>query len=159
MSNEPVRDFPASSHIRGPGFIGVVTEYTLRLFLAPGSITTSSCYYPLERIEEVSEWAGSIAHKLPRQVQFVIEINRRSSKELLKVANRPNSPPRFYRPDAVTFPSAGQRRKSCSASPSKPNRSLSEFLALPVSLLSVQIHSTSMDFRTTGIAEVHRRFL
>ena len=58
----------------GPGFFGVVTEYTLRLFSAPGSITTSSYYYPLERIEEVGEWAGSIARKLPRQVEFVIMI-------------------------------------------------------------------------------------
>jgi FAD/FMN-containing dehydrogenase len=50
----------------GPGFFGIVTEYTLRLFSAPGSITASTYYYPLERIEEVGTWAGSIARKLPR---------------------------------------------------------------------------------------------
>lgn len=58
----------------GPGFFGVVTEYTLKTFSAPASITSSSYYYPLERIEEVSEWAGSIARNLPRQVEFVIMI-------------------------------------------------------------------------------------
>jgi FAD/FMN-containing dehydrogenase len=29
----------------GPGFFGVVTEYTLRLFAAPRAITTSNYYY------------------------------------------------------------------------------------------------------------------
>jgi FAD/FMN-containing dehydrogenase len=58
----------------GPGFFGVVTEYTLKLYPAPAAITSSNYYYPIERIEEVGEWAGSIARKLPRQVEFVIMI-------------------------------------------------------------------------------------
>ena len=33
----------------GPAFFGVVTEYTLRAFPAPGAITTSNYYFPLER--------------------------------------------------------------------------------------------------------------
>jgi FAD/FMN-containing dehydrogenase len=37
----------------GPGFFGVVTEYTLKVFSAPASITSSSYYYPLDCIEEV----------------------------------------------------------------------------------------------------------
>jgi len=58
----------------GPGFFGVITEYTLKLFSAPASITSSSYYYPLDCIEEVGEWAGSIARELPRQVEFSINI-------------------------------------------------------------------------------------
>jgi FAD/FMN-containing dehydrogenase len=58
----------------GPGFFGVVTEYTLKAYSAPATVTSSSYYYPLERIEEVGEWAGSVARKLPRQVEFYITI-------------------------------------------------------------------------------------
>jgi FAD/FMN-containing dehydrogenase len=58
----------------GPGFFAVVTEYTLKVFPRPKSITASSYCYPLDRIEEVGEWAGSIARKLPRQVEFAIII-------------------------------------------------------------------------------------
>src|SRR5215472_7594847 len=36
----------------GPGFFGVVTEYTLRLFPAPGAIMTSNYHYPLELAPE-----------------------------------------------------------------------------------------------------------
>src|SRR5262249_2857507 len=58
----------------GPGFFGVVTEYTLRAYRAPEAITSSSYYYPLERIEEVGEWAGRLARRLPREIELSIAI-------------------------------------------------------------------------------------
>src|SRR5713101_3552909 len=58
----------------GPGFFGVVTEYTLRLFAEPRAITTSNYYYPLELIEEVGAWAGAIARELPKEVELTILI-------------------------------------------------------------------------------------
>jgi FAD/FMN-containing dehydrogenase len=58
----------------GPGFFGIVTEYSLKAYSAPATITSSTYYYPLERIEEVGQWAGSLALKLPRQVELSIVI-------------------------------------------------------------------------------------
>lgn len=58
----------------GQGFFGVVTEYTLRLFAAPRAITTTIYYYPLELIEEVGVWAGSVARELPKEVELTIRI-------------------------------------------------------------------------------------
>jgi len=54
----------------GPGFFGVVTEYTLRVFPAPGAIITSIYYYPLEIAGELSEWCGRLARSLPRQIEL-----------------------------------------------------------------------------------------
>jgi FAD/FMN-containing dehydrogenase len=56
----------------GPGFFGVVTEYTLRLFPAPSGIATSNYYYPLELAGELGEWAAGVAHGLPKQVELTI---------------------------------------------------------------------------------------
>jgi FAD/FMN-containing dehydrogenase len=56
----------------GPGFFGVVTEYTLKVHRAPTAITTSSYYYPLECIEQVGKWAGGIARKLAREVELTM---------------------------------------------------------------------------------------
>jgi FAD/FMN-containing dehydrogenase len=56
----------------GPGFFGVITEYSLRLYPAPAAITTSNYYYPLERAEEVGAWAGKIARQLPKHVEMTI---------------------------------------------------------------------------------------
>jgi FAD/FMN-containing dehydrogenase len=56
----------------GPGFFGVVTEYRLKLYPAPRAITTSSYYYPLQRIEEVGTWAASVAKKFPAEVELTI---------------------------------------------------------------------------------------
>lgn len=56
----------------GPGFFGVVTQYLLRLYLTPRAITTSTYYYPLQCIEEVGAWAGSVARQLPREVELTI---------------------------------------------------------------------------------------
>jgi FAD/FMN-containing dehydrogenase len=56
----------------GPGFFGVVTEYTLRLFPAPGAITTSNYYYPFELAEELGRWVAGAARELPKQVELTI---------------------------------------------------------------------------------------
>lgn len=56
----------------GPGFFAVVTEYRLKLYLAPGAITTSSYYYPLEQIEALGAWGASVARQLPREVELTI---------------------------------------------------------------------------------------
>ncbi len=56
----------------GPGFFGVVTQYLLKLYPAPRAITTSTYYYPLQRIEEVGAWAASVARDLPRDVELTI---------------------------------------------------------------------------------------
>jgi FAD/FMN-containing dehydrogenase len=55
----------------GPGFFAVAIQYFLKLYKAPRAITTSSYYYPLQRIEEVGTWAGSVA----RQMSSVVELN------------------------------------------------------------------------------------
>ncbi|MBV8452276.1 MAG: FAD-binding oxidoreductase [Deltaproteobacteria bacterium] len=56
----------------GPGFFGVVTEYTLQVFPAPGAIMTSNYYYPLELAAELGGWVGGIARELPKQVELTI---------------------------------------------------------------------------------------
>ena len=56
----------------GPGFFGVVTQYLLKLYTAPRAITSSTYFYPLERIEEVGTWAASVARRLPREVELTI---------------------------------------------------------------------------------------
>jgi FAD/FMN-containing dehydrogenase len=58
----------------GPAFFGVVTEYTVRVFPAPGAISTSNYYYPLELVSELGEWAGSIARELPPHVELTMFI-------------------------------------------------------------------------------------
>lgn len=56
----------------GPGFFAVVTQYLLKLYPVPRTITTSTYYYPLQRIEEVGAWAVRIARQLPREVELTI---------------------------------------------------------------------------------------
>lgn len=56
----------------GSGFFGVVTHYLLKLYPVPPAITTSTYYYPLERIEDVGAWAEGIAGQLPREVELTI---------------------------------------------------------------------------------------
>jgi FAD/FMN-containing dehydrogenase len=58
----------------GPGFFGVITEYSLRLYPAPRAITTSNYCYPLGCIDEVGAWAGEVARKLPKIVELTILI-------------------------------------------------------------------------------------
>jgi FAD/FMN-containing dehydrogenase len=56
----------------GPGFFAVVTQYRLTLYPVPRAITTSTYYYPLQRIAEVGAWAASIARQLPREVELTM---------------------------------------------------------------------------------------
>jgi FAD/FMN-containing dehydrogenase len=56
----------------GPGFFAVVTQYRLKLYPVPRAITTSTYYYPLQRIAEVGAWAADIARQLPREVELAI---------------------------------------------------------------------------------------
>ncbi|WNM63774.1 FAD-binding oxidoreductase [Candidatus Nitrospira neomarina] len=56
----------------GPGFFGVVTQYLLKLYPMPRAITTSTYFYPLERMEEVGAWAGGIAGQLPQEIELAI---------------------------------------------------------------------------------------
>ena len=60
--------------IRGAGarFFGIVTEYTLRLYAAPGAIRTSNYYYPLELVGELGRWVAGVARELPKQVELTI---------------------------------------------------------------------------------------
>jgi FAD/FMN-containing dehydrogenase len=59
----------------GPGFFGIVTEYTLRVFSAPGTIFSSIYCYPLEDCGEIGEWAAGIARELPKQVELTLSIS------------------------------------------------------------------------------------
>jgi FAD/FMN-containing dehydrogenase len=56
----------------GPGIFAVVTQYLLKLYPVPRAITTSTYYYPLERIEKVGTWAATMAGQLPREVELTI---------------------------------------------------------------------------------------
>ena len=58
----------------GPGFFAVAIQYFLKLYEAPHAITTSTYYYPLQRIEEVGAWAGSVARQMPSEVELKIFI-------------------------------------------------------------------------------------
>ena len=58
----------------GPGFFGIVTEYTLRVFSAPGAIISSTYCFPLETFGELGEWAGGIARAMPKQVELTLSI-------------------------------------------------------------------------------------
>jgi FAD/FMN-containing dehydrogenase len=59
----------------GPGFFGVVTEYSLRAYPAPRAITTSNYYYPLRCAGELGAWAGEVARRLPKNVELTILIS------------------------------------------------------------------------------------
>lgn len=56
----------------GPGFFGVVTEYRLKPYPVPRAITSSTYIYPLERLQEVGEWAESVARRLPSNVELTM---------------------------------------------------------------------------------------
>jgi FAD/FMN-containing dehydrogenase len=59
----------------GPGFFGVITEYSLRVYPEPRAITTSNYYYPLRCAEELGAWAGEVARRLPKNVELTILIS------------------------------------------------------------------------------------
>jgi FAD/FMN-containing dehydrogenase len=56
----------------GPGFFGVVTELSLRLYPAPRAITTSNYWYPLESVEEVGAWVAGVARELRQELELSI---------------------------------------------------------------------------------------
>lgn len=56
----------------GPGFFGVVTKYSLRVYPVPRAITTTNYYFSLQRAENVGAWVASIADKLPKHVELAI---------------------------------------------------------------------------------------
>jgi FAD/FMN-containing dehydrogenase len=56
----------------GPGFFAVVTQYVLKLYPVPRAITTSSYYYPFQRIPDIGAWVAQIARQLPREVELAI---------------------------------------------------------------------------------------
>jgi FAD/FMN-containing dehydrogenase len=58
----------------GPGFFGVVTQYRLKLYESPRAITTSTYAFSLDDIEEVGAWAGSLAGRLPSDVELALFI-------------------------------------------------------------------------------------
>lgn len=53
----------------GPGLFAVALRYHLKLYPLPKAITTSVYYYQMENLVEVADWLGSVAHKLPRNVE------------------------------------------------------------------------------------------
>ena len=59
----------------GPGFFGIVTEYTVRVFSAPGDIITSTYHYPLDVICELGEWAAGFSSELARQVEMTLFVS------------------------------------------------------------------------------------
>lgn len=54
------------------GFFGVVVRYRLGLFPRPKAITTSTCLFPLDRIQEVSEWSAALRARLPNRVELTL---------------------------------------------------------------------------------------
>ncbi len=58
----------------GPGFFGVVTEFSLRLYPMPSAITTANYFYSLEHITDVGAWAARVARELPKEVELGIVI-------------------------------------------------------------------------------------
>ncbi len=58
----------------GPGFFGVIVEYSLKLYPAPGAIVSSNYFYPLERAQSVGAWASELARKLPKHVELTVLI-------------------------------------------------------------------------------------
>lgn len=58
----------------GPGFPGVVTQYTVNLFEAPHDIRTSTYYYPFEEVVAVGGWLGRVSGTLPKEVEVNLHI-------------------------------------------------------------------------------------
>jgi FAD/FMN-containing dehydrogenase len=58
----------------GPGFFGVVTEFSLRLYPLPGAITTANYFYSLDQVEDVGAWAARVARELSKEVELCLFI-------------------------------------------------------------------------------------
>ncbi len=73
----------------GPGFFGVITEYSLKLYRAPGAISQSTYFYPLETIEDVASWTAKVAKDLPREVELTLFVSA-APPDLSEAANSGN---------------------------------------------------------------------
>jgi FAD/FMN-containing dehydrogenase len=75
----------------GPGFFGVVTQYTLRLFDLPPEIRTSTLVFALDDIRQVLPWLEHTAQALPAHVEMILVMAkappelRRHTKNILRV--------------------------------------------------------------------------
>lgn len=56
----------------GPGFFGVITEYTLRLHPEPRAITSNTYYYPMSSVDRLAEWFEDAVTRLPEVVEVSI---------------------------------------------------------------------------------------
>ena len=54
----------------GPGLFAVALRYHLKLYPLPKAITTSVYYYQMENLVDVADWLGSVAHRLPSNVEM-----------------------------------------------------------------------------------------
>jgi FAD/FMN-containing dehydrogenase len=56
----------------GPGFFAVVTSFRLHLHRLPGAIMSTTYAFPLEYVEEVSNWATATANELEPTVELAL---------------------------------------------------------------------------------------
>jgi FAD/FMN-containing dehydrogenase len=56
----------------GPGFVGVIVGYRLRLFELPTAIETTTLVYPLEKAGDLARWAARTGPQLARNVELVL---------------------------------------------------------------------------------------
>ena len=60
----------------GPGFFGVVTSFTLRLYRRPAVLGTCLYMYPIEVADEVFTWGRSISSEIDDRVELQIMTSR-----------------------------------------------------------------------------------
>jgi FAD/FMN-containing dehydrogenase len=60
----------------GPGFFGVVTSFTLRLYRRPAVLGTCLYLYPIEVADEVFTWGRSISSEIDDRVELQIMTSR-----------------------------------------------------------------------------------
>jgi FAD/FMN-containing dehydrogenase len=60
----------------GPGFFGVVTSFTLRLYRRPAVLGTCLYLYPIEVADEVFSWGRSISSEIDDRVELQIMTSR-----------------------------------------------------------------------------------
>jgi FAD/FMN-containing dehydrogenase len=60
----------------GPGFFGVVTSFTLRIYRRPAVLGTCLYMYPIDVVDEVFTWGRSIASEIDDRVELQILTSR-----------------------------------------------------------------------------------
>src|SRR6201997_795930 len=60
----------------GPGFFGVVTSFTLRIYKRPPVLGTCLYIYPIDVVDEVFTWGRSIASEIDDRVELQILTSR-----------------------------------------------------------------------------------